>query len=246
MTLSYVQDGEILTIPCPAAGTTVALWYQIGGIFGQALKTTTSGLDLELYVPEPGTVVRMTKATGFIPAAGDVAFFDFGSDNRLESFAFGGQVTPIGFYAAAALTGDTAAEVIWDPARARHAVIREKILIPLDATKAVTKTGYFEAPFTGKIVGLSYLADVKPSSSAGTVVGTLANLGVSSHTLINAATFDFEGMTEDAVTAFTLTATAADLAMAVGTLASFAIAADNTDMVAGSGIYIYVDFVRTP
>lgn len=243
--LGWVEEGELLTVTCPAAGVTVNDIVVIGGIVGIAKSTQVSGDRLVLYVPKIGSVVRLSKATGFVPTAGQPAVYDTGTDQRLESFSVGAGMRKLGFYAADALTGDTAALVIWNPQAAEQALIRKEVFVPLDATKAVTKTGPFQAPFAGKIVGLSYWADVKPSSAGGTAVLTASNVGVSAHTLLSTATLDMETITEDAVTAMTLTATAADLVMEQGTLATFAVAADNVDLVAGSGLWFFVDFQRT-
>jgi hypothetical protein len=229
MTLAYVQDGETLTIPCPAAGSTIGVWLVEGGILGQALKTTTSGLDLEVYCPRVGTVVRMTKATGFVPVAGEVAFFDFGSDNRLEAFTTAAGVRPVGYYAAAALTGDTAARVIWDPARAQADV--EVIQITL-APKANDVIAYaVKSPFAGKAIGASYYTMEAPTSALGAITLVAQNPGVSDNTILNAANFNLETATANAHTAFTLTATAADLVVAKNGILEFIVTSDNADAV---------------
>jgi hypothetical protein len=240
MTLAFVQNGETLTIPCPAAGSTLGNWLIVGGIIGQALKTTTSGLDLEIYCPKPGTVVRLTKATGFVPVAGEVAFFDFVTDNRLESWAVAAR--PVGFYAAAALTGDTAARVIWDPVGAEAAVAVEHITLEPRADDVSAWT--VRAPFAGKVIGMSYYTMEKPASAAGTVVLLAQNPGVSDGTLLNAATFDLEGATENAVTAFTLSATAADLVVAKGGALEFQVTSNNADL-AGGFVDVWVIIQRT-
>lgn len=245
MGLETVQEGRTLTIPCPAAGATVDKWYGIGGLLGRARNTQTSGLDLELGRPMVGEVIRMPKATGFVPVLGEVAFFDFGTDNRLEAYSTGADVRPVGWYAAAALTGDTAARVVWDPAAAAADVIIQTVTIYLDATKAVVQTAPFIAPFAGKIIGLQYYADVKPSSASGTCLLTAINASVSDNTLIATANIDLEAITEDALTAMTLTSTAADLVLAKAAVAEFVATSNNTDLVAGSGIHIRVAFQRT-
>lgn len=245
MTLAYVQDGETLTIPCPAAGATLGNWLAVGGLVGQALNTQTSGLDLQLHCPEVGTIVRIPKATGFVPVAGEVAFLDFGTDQQLESYSTQAGIRPVGFYKAAALTGDTAAVVRWDPVGAEAAVVQRTISVQLDATKVQAKTTPFIAPWAGKIVGLAYYVDGKPTSASGTVLLTAINAAISDHTLISTANLDLESVTEDALTAMTLTSTAADLVLAKGEVAEFVATPDNTDLVAGTGIHIQVVFQRT-
>lgn len=245
MTLAYVQDGEMLTVPCPAAGATLGDWLAIGGLVGQAQKTTTSGLDLELYCPKVGDIVRMTKVTGIIPVAGEVAFFDFGTDQRLEAYSTQAGLRPVGFYEKAALTGDTAARVRWDPAAAEAALVRVTLSILLDAGIVQAKTTPFIAPFAGKIVGLAYYIDGKPTSAAGAALLTAINASVSDNTLISTANINLETATEDAVTAMTLSSTAADLVLAKGAVAEFVATPDNADIVAGTGIHIQVVFQRT-
>lgn len=232
MTLAYVQDGETLTIPCPAAGSTLAQWMAVANILGQALKTTTSGLDLELWCPKPGTVVRLAKQSGVIPTAGAVAFFDFGSDQRLEAYSTGADVRPVGFYAAAALTGDTAARVIWNPNAAAAAISIEHItLVP--RANDVTAWAYV-APFASKLIAGSYYTMEKPASSGGTCVLVAQNAGVSDHTLLSTANLDLEGITENAVTALTLSSIAADLVMAKGGVLEFQVTSNNADLVGGA------------
>ncbi len=245
MTLAYVQDGEMLTVPCPAAGATLGDWLAIGGLVGQAQKTTTSGLDLELYCPKVGDIVRMTKVTGIIPVAGEVAFFDFGTDQRLEAYSTQAGLRPVGFYEKAALTGDVGARVRWDPIGAENALVNVTLSLYLDAAAAVVKTVPFIAPWAGKIVGLAYYVDAKPTSSSGTVVLTAINASVSDDTLISTANLDLEGVTEDALTAMTLSSTAADLVLAKNAVAEFVATANNTDLVAGTGVHFQVVFQRT-
>lgn len=242
MTLAYVQDGETLTIPCPAAGSTLAAWLSVGGILGQALKTTTSGLDLEVYCPKVGTVVRMTKATGFVPVAGEVAFFDFGSDNRLESWSTGADVRPVGYYAAAALTGDTAARVIWDPARAQADVAIGHIT--LDPRANDISAWQVKSPFAGKLIAMSYYTMELPASGGGAATLLAQNPGVSDATLLNAATFNLETATANALTAFTLSGTPASLVVAKDGILEFQVTSDNADL-AGGFVDVWTVIQRT-
>lgn len=240
MTLAFVQPGETLTIPCPAAGSTLAQWMQVGGILGQALKTTTSGLDLELWCPPRGTVVRMTKVAGFVPALGDIAYYDF-TDGRLESSG-----RPVGFYAAAALTGDTAARVVWDPAAAEgaaeDAALELSVHVAMVANQVVTYT--IVAPFACTVSAPAYFTDAKPTSAGGAATLAILN-GHGGNTMLNAASISLETATENAKTALTVTATAADLVVAKGGLIEIVATSDNADLVVGSGIDVFVTLTRT-
>ncbi len=240
ITPSYVEAGENITVPCPAAGATAGNWVKIGGIIGQAKNTTTSGLDLVLNCPPVGQHNRHTKATGFVPAAGDVAYYDFDTDFRLESAG-----TPIGFYAAAALTGDTAAIVRFDPQGAAAAIERATVVDQVHLTMVVNAIGSagWRAPFAGTITALAYYTAAKPTSAGGAALLTIKN-GAAGNTVLNAANVSLETATEDAITALTLTATGADLVMAAGGLLEILGTSDNADLVVGSGIDIFITFAR--
>lgn len=234
---NYIQSGDILTVTAPANVVSGQL-IKVGGIIGVCASDADSGDSVEVQTKG---CFRLTKATGFIPAAGGVAFFDFGSDNRLEADG-----EPIGLYTHAALTGDTAARVWLNPEFAQAAVHRETVSIYLSPGSATVKTAGFVAPFDGKIKALEYFTDAKPTSSAGTVLLVARNAAVGpDNTLLSAANFDLENMTEDALTALTLTSTAADLALDKGEMAEFVVTPNNSDLVAGTGIHIRVTFERT-
>jgi hypothetical protein len=183
----------------------------------------------------------MPKASGFIPTLGAIAYFDFGSDNRLESSG-----RPVGFYAAAALTGDTAARVVWDPAgaeaAAEDAALELQVHIALIADQVVTYS--LLAPFACTVSAPAYFTDAKPSSAAGAATLAILN-GHGGNTMLNAATFDLEGATENAKTALTVTGTAADLVVAKGGLIVFVGTSNNADLVMGSGIDVFVTLTRT-
>lgn len=236
MTTKWRQESETVTYIAAGAITAGALVID-GSLIGLALNAATTSGD-EVEVLRKG-VVNLTKVTGFVPAAWDVAYWDT-SNNRLAATGL-----PIGHYVQSALTDDAAAWVLLAPAQARTDVVYERISVFLASSAANTKVGVFVAPFAGKIVGLDYYTTGKPTSSSGTVLLTAQNAGVSDHTLLNAATFNLETMTENAVTAFTLTSTAADLVMASGSVAEFIVAANNNDIVGGQGVHFFVRFERT-
>jgi predicted RecA/RadA family phage recombinase len=240
MTKRKVRDGETLKVTLADAESGDVIIQ--GGIIGVAKGDADADSD-EVVIERRGDF-RLVKATGFIPARGDVAFYDDGADGRLEAYAIGH--VPLGFYTEAALTGDVTAEIELNPERAQNALVVERCSIFLAPGSATAKLTPFVAPFDGKIIGLSYYTGAKPTSAAGTVLLTALNTAVGpDNTLLNAASFDLEGMTEDALTAFTLTATAADLVLLAGQAAEFIATPNNADVVAGEGIHIFVTFQRT-
>lgn len=229
--------GETLTIPAPTGGSTKGQVREIGALLGVELVTeATAGDSVEYRRPAVGEVVRCAKATGFVPALGDVAFFDLGSDQRLESWAPTGNLIPIGFYAASALTGDTFARVVFDPAAAEASLHAERI--PLRLLANDVQNVYLVAPFACKVVGISYYTTAKPSSASGTVLLTSKNVGVSDNALFSS--LDLEGITDNALTAVTLTATAADLVLARGGMVEFLATSNNADLAVGDGVDIFV------
>lgn len=230
------ECGEILTVTAPAAVVSGQL-IAVGNLIGVCAGGAASGAEV---VIQTEGVFRLPKATGFVPAAGDVAYFDFGSDNRLESSG-----VPVGFYTHAALTGDTKARVKLDPFGAQAAVYQETVSVFLSPASATVKTGVFIAPFDCKIKSISYYADAKPTSSAGTVLLVAQNAAVSDHTLLSTANVDLETITEDAVTALTLTSTEADLVLNKGEVAEFVCTPNNGDLVAGTGLHFIVTVERT-
>jgi predicted RecA/RadA family phage recombinase len=231
-------------VPTPVAGVTSGLPVIVGGVVWVP-QVTVAAADVDesptFDALDQGVFV-LTKATGTAYAFGDPAYFDFGSDGRIEATG-----TYIGIHVAAAESGDTTARVMILPtgAGAYASPHIEHLAVFLENGNANTKTQVFRAPFDGKITGISYYTTAKPTSSAGTVVLTAQNAGVADATLLNAATFDLEGATENAVTAMALTATAASLVMAAGSVAEFICAAGNADVVGGAGVHFWVTFQRT-
>lgn len=233
---NHLQPGEVLTVAAPATVVAGQL-IQVGNLTGVCASGAASAADVQIQTEG---CYRLTKVSGFIPAAGDVAYFDFGADNRLES---GG--VPVGFYTHSALTGDTSARIKLDPLGAAAAVVQETVSIFLSPGSATVKTGIFVAPFDGKIKSLSYYADVTATSAAGTVLLVAQNAALADATLLSTANINVETATVDALTALTLTATAASLVLNKGEVAEFVITPDNADVVAGTGFHIIVTFERT-
>lgn len=233
---NYIQPGEVLTVTAPAVVVSGQL-IAVGNLIGVCASDAASATEVEIQTEG---CFRLPKVSGFVPAAGDVAYFDFGSDNRLEASG-----VPIGFYTHSALTGDTKARVKLDPLGAAAAVRQETVSVFLAPGSATAKTGAFVAPFDGKIKAIDYYTDVKPSSSLGTVLLVAQNAALSDHTLLSTANIDLEGITEDAVTALTLTSTVADLVLEKGQVAEFVCTPNNADVVAGTGLHFIVTFERT-
>lgn len=234
---NYINSGDILTVTAPADVTSGQL-IKVGGIIGVCATDADSGDAVEI---QTRGVFRLPKATGFVPAAGGVAFFDFDTDEKLEASG-----EPVGFYTHSALTGDTQARVWLNPGEAINAVDKQTVSIYLAPGSAMPKTGVYKAPFAGKLKALEYFTDAKPTSALGTVLLVARNAAVGpDNTLLNAANFDMENATEDAVTAFTLTSTAADLALDAGECFEFVATPNNADVVAGTGFHILVTFERT-
>ena len=233
---NYIQEGDVLTVAAPATVVSGQL-IQVGNLTGVCASDAASGADVEILTEG---CFRLPKVTGFVPAAGDVAYFDFGSDNRLEATG-----VPVGFYTHAALTGDTKARITLDPLGAAAAVRQETVSIFMAPGSATVKTGIFSAPFDGKIKSLAYYTDVSATSSAGTVLLVAQNAALSDHTLLSTANIDVEVATPDVLTALTLTSTTADLVLNKGEIAEFVITPNNADLVAGTGFHIIVTFERT-
>lgn len=213
--------------------------YNVNGVLGVAEGDASTTSPYPVPLKTEG-IFTFTKQTGFTAAIGDVAFYDLGSDKRLEAFALAGNV-PIGFYAAAALTGDTTASVIFDPTAAEAALEVHKIRLPFTANDVTSTT--FMARRAGKVVGISYYTTGKPSSAAGTILLTSKNVGVSDNALFSST--DLEGITDNALTAITLTATAADLVFAQGGIAEFIVTSNHSDGLENDGVDLYLYFQRT-
>lgn len=233
--INFIQDGLILTVAAPDdvdAGQLI----KVGGLIGVCASDAASGDDVEIQL---AGCFRLPKATGFVPAAGDVAYFDFDTDLRLESIGY-----PIGFYTHDALTGDTFARVIINPAFAAHLVEQMQQQGHVSLVASAAAGCGIRSPFASVLAGLYYYTATKPSSALGAATMTFKN-GAGGNTVINAASLNLETMTEDAITALTLTGTPADLVFAAGGLLEVIGTSDNADLVVGSGIDIFALFTRT-
>lgn len=215
--------------------------YRYGGLLGVAEGDANAASPYNVPLKREGKFT-LTKATGYTAAAGDVAFYDLDSNKRLESFsARNATLVPVGFYVSDAASGDTTAEVIFDPDRAARLYHVERIALRLLANDIQVMT--WRAPFPGKVAGIDYYTTGKPTSALGAATLTSKNTGVSDNALFSS--FNLETMTENALTALTLTATAADLVFAQDGVAEFLTTSDNADLAVGDGVDIWIHYVGT-
>lgn len=102
------------------------------------------------------------------------------------------------------------------------------------ANQAVTKRVFF--PRACKLTELALFAATKPASALGTVLITLKKNG--GNTVISAANFSTEGLTDATYTAMTLTTTEADLTFAAGDHLEIVHTSNNADMTGGTGFVV--------
>lgn len=95
---NYLGEGQIPTMVAPSA-LTAGVPVVIGGIFAIPRVDVASGAE---FAAHTRCQVRLPKATGFVPAAGDVAYWDV-ADAELNSDTAN---VPCGHYIRAAATGD--------------------------------------------------------------------------------------------------------------------------------------------
>ena len=97
-------------------------------------------------------------------------------------------------------------------------------------------TNWF-APYNCEVVGLRVFGEVSPTTAG---VYTLQVVDVdNANNLLAAATFDMTSLAVATLTTLTLTGTAADLLLPVGTRVRFQLVSDNGDLVA-SGVYVQI------
>lgn len=101
---NYLGSDDVVTLVAPGGGVVGGVPVVIGGLVAIPRANANAGDEFAGYL---SGVFRLTKATGFVPAAGDVAYWDE-ADEALNSDTAN---VPIGHYTAEALTGDTTALV---------------------------------------------------------------------------------------------------------------------------------------
>lgn len=140
----------------------------------------------------------------------------------------------------------TAAELnVMDGATAAN-VLRNHVSIPIYATANATVTfGELAAQRAITIKGISVTFHTKPTSALGTVTLAVTNYDLSAtadDNLLNAATYDLEGLTNKTTVDLTLTATTADLSLSDGDFIYCQIVSNNADMTGGTGGVLTVEY----
>lgn len=224
---NFRQEGHApLKFTAPAGGVTVDVPVIIGGWVVIPQDTVDAG---ETFSGCITGVWNLPKASGFAPAAGDIAYFDFGSDSRLESTG-----TPIGKYTAARVSGDLFADVLLTP-EAFGPLEFQFVLKPEHGVAASVDFDW-TAPAAGEFDEIQMHTGARPSSSLGTVVETVTNL-TGTLNVLSATNVDLEaGITNDTKLTPTLSGTAANKRFAAGDVIRFRQTSGNADVVAGSGI----------
>lgn len=224
---NFRQEGHApIKFTAPTGGVTVDVPVIIGGwvVIPQdtvAVGETFSGCITGVWV--------LPKASGFAPSAGDIAYFDFGSDSRLESAA-----TPIGKYTRAAASGDLFAEVLLTPEA--FGPLEFQFALKPEHNVATSVDFDWTAPAAGEFDEIQMHTGARPSSSAGTVVETVTNL-TGTLNVLSGTNVNLEAdITNDTKLAPALSGTAANKRFAAGDVIRFRQTANNADVVAGAGI----------
>lgn len=238
--LNCTQDTlDAITVPIQNADSGKV--YRYGAALGVAEGDANTESPYNVVLKREGKFT-LTKESGFTAAAGDVAFYDLDSNKRLEAFsARNATLVPIGFYVSAAGSSDVTAEIVFDPDRAELAYTCERV--PLRLLVNDVQVVSWRAKRPGKIIGIDYYTTGKPSSSLGAVTLTSKNVGVTDNALFSSV--NLETMTENALTAITLTGTAADLVFAADGVAEFLATSDNNDLAVGDGVDLWIHYTRT-
>lgn len=237
--MSQVKSGRFVEVVAPTGGCTVGKLYIIGGIIGVAEATVDAGVPVTLDTEGEHDV---TKATGFAPSQGDIAYHDVvdGALNGDTSNPF------VGVYTLAAVSGATIARIKLGSGDAVGAALErvEEFQFLLTPASGVAATKAFDwiAPADGELDEVILTTAVRPSSASGTVAETVTNLGQASPlagttNMLTAVSVELKaGIVNDTPLTPTLSATAANRRFVAGDHIRFAIAASNADVVAGSGI----------
>lgn len=238
--MNQYQDTKIIDCIAPSGGVTVGIPVIIGGQLVVVPSTTeTVG---KTFAGQLDGIFAIKKATGFAPAVGDIAYFDFAGDKRLESTG-----VPIGRYVEAALSAATRAIVLLCPELSMAALGVQDLDFNLRPPQGVAATVVYDfiAPCAGEAVSLDLRTNARPSSASGTVLETVTNL-TGTVNLLTATNIDLESdITNGTTLTPTLSATPANLKWAAGDIIRFAIASNNSDVVCGGGIQHKFKWRRT-
>jgi predicted RecA/RadA family phage recombinase len=108
---TYKQDGETITIASPSGGNAAGDFINANGIRGAAVSTALVGANSPV---KRNGVHTMPKATGTAWVQGQALYFDAAA-KKFTTVAAGN--LQFGLAAAAALSGDTSGDVLFDHAR---------------------------------------------------------------------------------------------------------------------------------
>lgn len=101
--------------------------------------------------------------------------------------------------------------------------------IPLTLTANNTWAGYTSIPTACTVTGLAVVTPTVFASTGGTILLSVLKSSNAGNTMLVAATYDLETPSANALTALSLTATGADLAIAANGLIYFKIVSNNAD-----------------
>lgn len=135
---------------------------------------------------------------------------------------------------------DTLPEVLHNDAVAKLGLSghdRELDVGDLTANAATTKISYM--PRDAIITGVSRRFTVVPNSTAGTVV---TGITVGGNQILASASEDEEGVSNDTLTAYNLTATTADLTVSEGDKIILTCTSNNADMTGGTDMMAYIRY----
>lgn len=232
------QDTKIIDCIAPSGGVTSKVPVRIGSFV--VVPSTTAAVG-ETFAGQADGIFPIGKATGFAPAFGDVAYFDFVTDKVLKSSGF-----PIGRYVKAAGSSATRACVMLTPDLTASLLASQELQFNLRPANGVATTVVFDwiAPADGEFESIDQRTNARPSSSLGTVVETITNL-TGSLNVLTATNVNLESdITNDTTLSLTLSATAANKKFAAGDVIRFAQTTSNADVVAGGGIQHLVKWHR--
>ena len=240
--MNQYQDTKIIDCVAPTGGATVGVPIIIGGQLVVVPSATV--LATKTFAGQLDGIFAIKKATGFAPAVGDIAYFDFVTDKRLENNS---ALIPIGRYVEAALSAATRAIVLLCPELSMAALATQVLDFNLRPPQGVAATVIYDfiAPCAGEAVSLDLRTNARPSSASGGVVETVTNL-TGTVNLLSATNINLESdITNGTTLTPTLSATPANLKWAAGDIVRFAITTDNSDAVCGGGIQHQFKWRRT-
>lgn len=240
--MNQYQDTKIIDCTAPSGGVTVGVPVIIGACL--VVVPSASAAAGAKFAGQLDGIFPIKKATGFSLAVGDIVYFDFTTDKRVESSS---ALIPIGRCIEAAGSSATRVIVLLTPELSMAALAVQTLDFNLRPSSGVAATVVYDfiAPCAGEAVSLDERTNARPSSSAGTVLETVTNL-TGTVNILNATNIDLEAdITNGTTLSATLSATPANLKWAAGDIIRFAIEANNNDVVAGGGIQHQFKWRRT-